>query len=181
VYGFPFVPPVAARELAAQKAHWEHTGGGLLEAHLRAEVADGRRMLYEGAEAVAFVPVCARYPYEVWIAPRKPAALLPELGDAQRADLARALKIVLMKYDRLWERPMPYLLVLHQAPTDERPHPEAHVHLELYPAHHLPGRRKVAGSTELGAGVFSAEALPEDTARQLREVKAEVDEDVQPT
>ena len=86
-------------------------------------------MLYAGAHAVAFVPVCARYPYEVlgradrgrWRASR-------DLDDAQRADLARALKTVLLKYDGLWQRPFPYLMAWYQAPTDGQPHPEAHLH-----------------------------------------------------
>jgi UDPglucose--hexose-1-phosphate uridylyltransferase len=174
IYGFPFVPPVAARELASQREHLQRTGRGLLADHIQAEITDGRRMLYAGPGAVAFVPVCARYPYETWIAPRRSAALLTELDDGERADLARALKTVLMKYDGLWQRPFPYLMVLHQAPTDGRPHPEAHVHVEIYPPYRMPGRLKYAASTEMGAGVFSGDTRPEDTARDLQEVRVDV-------
>jgi UDPglucose--hexose-1-phosphate uridylyltransferase len=174
IYGYPFIPPVAARELAAQKAHRDRTGRGLLDAHIQAEVQDGRRLLYAGPDAVAFVPVCARYPYEVWIAPRRPAPLLTDLDAGERADLARALKTVLMKYDGLWQRPFPYLLVLHQAPTDGQDHPEAHVHVELYPPYRMPGRLKYAAATEMGAGVFSVDAYPEDKARELQDVRVDV-------
>jgi UDPglucose--hexose-1-phosphate uridylyltransferase len=174
IYAFPFVPPVAARELAAQRAHLDRTGRGLLAEHIDAEVRDGRRMIYRGAEVVAFVPVCARYPYEVWIAPRAAVPLLPELDDPQRDDLARALKTVLMKYDRLWNRSFPYMLVIHQAPTDGEPHPEAHVHIELYPPYRMPGRLKYAASTEMGAGVFSGDTRPEDKARELQDVAVDV-------
>ena len=27
-----------------------------------------------------------------------------------------------------------YVLIFHQAPTDGAPHPEAHLHIEIYPA-----------------------------------------------
>jgi UDPglucose--hexose-1-phosphate uridylyltransferase len=175
IYAFPFVPPVAARELAQQSEHWRRTGRGLVAQHIEAELADGERIVYAGPESVAFVPVCARYPYEVWIAPRRPAERLPDLSAAERADLARALKTVLMKYEAMWRRPFPYLMVVHQAPTDGAPHPEAHVHVELLPAYRMPGRLKYAAATEIGAGVFSADARPEDNARELRAVDVDVD------
>jgi UDPglucose--hexose-1-phosphate uridylyltransferase len=174
IYGFPFVPPVAARQLAQQEEEWRRTGRGLIGQHIEAELADGQRIVYAGPEAVAFVPVCARYPYEVWIAPRRAAARLPELSDAERADLARALKTVLMKYEGMWSRPFPYILIVHQAPTDGASHPEAHVHVELLPAYRMPGRLKYAAATEVGAGVFSADVLPEDSARELRAVDVDV-------
>ena len=40
--------------------------------NVRSELESGARMLYRGEHVVAFVPVCARYPYEVWIAPIEP-------------------------------------------------------------------------------------------------------------
>ena len=75
-------------------------------------------MLYEGTHAVAFVPVCARYPYEVWVAPVVP---VPDFTDSRTSSapiFARALKTVLLKYDGLWQRPFPYLMAWYQAPTD---------------------------------------------------------------
>src|SRR5262249_28199256 len=72
IYAYPFVPPVAARELAIQRAYRALHGRGLFEDQIRAELGDGRRVLYASALVVAFVPVCARYPYEVWIAPVRP-------------------------------------------------------------------------------------------------------------
>jgi UDPglucose--hexose-1-phosphate uridylyltransferase len=174
IYGYPFVPPIALRELAAQQAHLEATGRGLLADHLADEVADGRRIIYRDEGVVAFVPVCARYPYEVWIAPRRAAPRLPDLAEAERDGLARALKSVLMKYDRLWNQPFPYILVVHQAPTDGQPHPEAHVHIEIYPAYRMPGRLKYAAASEVGSGTFTADSHPEDKARELQDVAIEI-------
>jgi UDPglucose--hexose-1-phosphate uridylyltransferase len=171
VYAYPFVPPIAARELAEQRAHLERHGRGLLEDHVRAELEDGRRVLYAGSRAAAFVPACARYAYEIWIAPRRPAPSLPALDAEERADLARAIKTALLKLDGLWGAPMPYVAVVHQAPTDGKPHPEAHVHLEIYPAYRLPGRLKHLAGSEVGAGVFTADTLPEAKAAELRAVE----------
>ena len=176
IYAYPFVPPVAARELAEQRRYLDAHGRGLLEDHLRAEEAEGsHRFLYGGAHVVALVPVCARYPYEVWVAPRRGAASLADLTVEERADFARALKTVLLKYDGLWKRPFPYIMVFHQAPTDGAPHPEAHVHLEFSPAYRMPGRLKYLAGSEMGAGVFTADTLPDDKAAELRAVEVHLD------
>ena len=176
IYAYPFVPPIAARELAEQGRYFGAHGRGLLEDHLRAEEADGpQRFLYGGAHVVALVPVCARYPYEVWIAPRRASASLADLTDAERHDFARALKTVLLKYDGLWKRPFPYIMVFHQAPTDGAPHPEAHVHVEIYPAYRMPQRLKYLAGSEVGAGVFTADTLPDDKAAELRAVEVQLD------
>lgn len=171
IYAYPFVPPIPARELDQQRQYFERHGRSLLEDHIRAELDDGaRRVLYDG-EVVAFVPACARYPYEVWIAPRRAAASLADLTPSERSHFARALKTVLLKYDGLWNRPFPYIMVIHQAPTDNQPHPEAHVHLEFYPAYRMPGRLKYLAGSEIGAGVFTADTLPDEKAAELRAVE----------
>ena len=121
------------------------------------------------------MPICARYSYEVWIAPVRPAASFAALSRAERHDLARALKTVLLKYDGLWHQPFPYVLVVHQAPTDGADHPEAHLHIEIYPAYRLPGRLKYLAGSELGAGVFTADTEPEVKVRELQAVEVQVD------
>lgn len=171
VYAYPFVPPVAARELEQQRHELQADGTGLLRQLVQAEIADGARLVFGGARVAAFVPVCARYPYEVWIVPVRPASSLADLDREERAELARALKTVLLKYDGLWSRPFPYIMVVHQAPTDGATHPEAHVHFELYPAYRLPGRLKYLAGSEIGAGVFTADTLPEEKAAELRAVQ----------
>jgi UDPglucose--hexose-1-phosphate uridylyltransferase len=170
IYAYPFVPPIPARELASQRAHLEQHGVGLVEQLVRRELEDGRRVLYDGPEVVAWVPVCARYAYEVWVAPKRAAPTLADLTEAEQADLARALKTVILKYDGLWSAPFPYVMVVHQAPTDGDPHPEAHVHFEFYPPYRAPGRLKYLAGTEIGTGTFAADTLPEEKAAELRAV-----------
>ena len=175
LYAYPFVPPVPARELEQQRAYFEQHGRGLIEDFIAREVSEGVRMLYDGSDAAAFMPICARYSYEVWVAPRRPAPSLAALTSSERRDFARAMKTVLLKFDALWQRPFPYILAFHQAPTDGREHPEAHVHAEFYPAYRMPGRLKYLAGSEIGAGVFTADTLPEQKAAELRRVIVDVD------
>ncbi|RYY59115.1 MAG: galactose-1-phosphate uridylyltransferase, partial [Comamonadaceae bacterium] len=118
IYAYPVVPPVPARMAQVAAEHHAKHGRGPLDMLVEAERATGERVVYEGPHAIAFVPPCARYPYEVWVAPIRPVQGFAELEAPERADLARALKTVLLKYDGLWQRPFPYLMAWYQAPTD---------------------------------------------------------------
>ncbi|TAK22831.1 MAG: galactose-1-phosphate uridylyltransferase [Chloroflexota bacterium] len=171
IYAYPIVPPIPANELANQRYYFERVGRGLLEDFIASDTADGERTLYASDAAVAFVPSCARYTYEAWIAPRKAAAYLHSLDPTIRRECARALKTTLLAYDGLWNRPMPYLLIFHQAPTDGLSHPEAHVHIEIYPAYRTRDRLKYLAGTEMGAGFFTSDSLPEAKAAELRAVE----------
>jgi UDPglucose--hexose-1-phosphate uridylyltransferase len=176
IYAYPFVPPIPARALHHERSFFGATGGTLLERMVADELGSGRRVLYDGLQVAAFVPVCARYPYEVWIAPRHRVASVADLDPAGRRDFARALKTVLLKYDAMWDRPFPYIMALYQAPTDApaAAYPEAHLHLELYPAYRMPDRLKYLAGSEIGAGVFTADMDPDDMAAALQSVRVAV-------
>ena len=75
-------------------------------------------MLFENASAVAFLPYFARYAYECYVAPKETHASLATMSAGERRDLAAALKSLLVRYDNLWQMSFPYVLTLHQAPTD---------------------------------------------------------------
>ncbi len=171
IYAYPVVPPVPARMQEVALAHHARTGQGPLATLIAAERREGARLLYEGPHAVAFVPVCARYPYEVWVAPVRNASGFADLAPDERDDLARALKTVLCKYDDLWQRPLPYLMAWYQAPTDGESHPEWHLHAQLYPPYRTRDRLKYLAGTEIAAGLFAMDALPEDKARELQQVE----------
>lgn len=174
IYAYPVVPPVPALlQRTALEYHAAHQRG-LLADLIQRERSAGERILYEGPHAVAFVPVCARYPYEVWIATIAPVASLPELTAAERLDLARALKTVLLKYDGLWDRPFPYLMAWYQAPSDGEAHPEAHLHAEFYPPCRSRDKLKYLAGTEIAAGLFAMDALPEEKARELQAVEVRI-------
>jgi UDPglucose--hexose-1-phosphate uridylyltransferase len=174
IYAYPVVPPVPARMQQVSREHFERHGRGPLAALVEAERESKERMLYEGPHAVAFVPVCARYPYEVWVTTIEPVEGLAQLGEEERRDLANALKTVLLKYDGLWERPLPYLMAWYQAAVDGQPHPEAHLHAQLYPPYRTRDRLKYLAGTEIAAGFFAMDALPEEKAKELQQVKASV-------
>ncbi|NJP08241.1 MAG: galactose-1-phosphate uridylyltransferase [Leptolyngbyaceae cyanobacterium RU_5_1] len=175
IYAYPFVPPVPAQMGACQLEHYQQHQRGLLQDLIQNEIADQQRILYQDEWAIAFVPVCARYPYEVWIAPIQPVATFWDLSPEQRSGLAKALKTVTLKYDGLWHRPFPYLMAWFQAPVNGEPHPEWHLHAEFYPPYRSSDRLKYLAGTELAAGLFANDALPEEKAKELQAIAIELE------
>ena len=170
IYGYPFVPPRPKKELEAARAHRREHGACLHCALLAEEHADGRRILHKGEHFTAFVPFYAHYPYEVHVYARRCVPSLAHLDEDERRDLARTLKRLLTGYDALWGFSLPYMMVMHQAPTDGEDHEGvAHFHVEFYPPNRTAEKLKYLAGSETGAGAFIVDVLPEDTAAELRE------------
>lgn len=168
IYGYPAIPPRARQELDAGRAHLDRTGRCLFCDILARELVDGSRVVRQGSSFVAVVPFAARWPFEVHILARHHVTDLVGLTDDERAELARQLVDVLDAYDVLFAAPLPYVLVVHQSPTDGGEwRAVSHLHLELMPLQRTSDRLKVMAGSELGAGVFVSEMSPEEAARRL--------------
>ncbi len=169
IYGYPFIPPIPEKELEAAKDYHRETGSFLHEDLLAAEHEDGRRVVAKNENFTAFVPFYAHYPYAVHVYSRRPAPSIADLSRDERGDLARILKQVLSGYDELFGFSLPYVMAMHQAPTDGKDYTgTAHFHIEFYPPNRTRDKLKYLAGSEVGAGAFVMDALPEDTAARLR-------------
>ena len=68
------------------------------------------------------------------------------------AVLAEALRTVLVKYDNLWRMPFPYVMPLHNAPTEGGDHSGFHFHIEFHPPLRKPDLLKYLAGPEIGGG-----------------------------
>ncbi len=170
IYGYPFIPPVIETELASCRSHLEKTGRNLLLDIVAEELADGRRIVLENESFVAYIPFFARYPYEVHITARRPGKVcLPDFTGEERLDLARTLKSVLVAYDGLWGFSLPYIMVMHQRPTDGGEYGGYYqFHIEFYPPFRTKDKLKYLAGSEAGAGAFINDTLAEEKAQELR-------------
>jgi UDPglucose--hexose-1-phosphate uridylyltransferase len=167
VYGYPFLPPVAELELRADA----RLGGCATCALVREELGDGRRLVYESEEVVAYVPYAARWAYEAHVVMRRHRASLLECEAGELSELALALRGLVRGYDTLFERPFPYVMVVHQAPTGAVPEglvAGGHVHVEFYPPLRTADKLKYLAGSEQGGGTFIADTVPEESAAALR-------------
>jgi len=172
VYATNFVFRTIELEAQACAEHHTEHGRTLLQDIIAAEVDDGRRLLVQRGAALSFVPYFARYPYETYVAPHDAHASVAELSPAELDDFAAALRETLIRMENLWRMPFPYVMVLHQAPTDGARHPGFHFHVEIHPPLRKPGLLKYLAGPEIGGGNFLNDTSPEEKAAELRAVSA---------
>jgi UDPglucose--hexose-1-phosphate uridylyltransferase len=168
IYAYPFVPPHIARELEMSREHEVNLGRCLMCDIVVEERHDGRRIVADNDSFVAFVPFSARWPFEVHVCSLRHVQTLADLDDREQRDLASILKAVLVAYDRLFDKPFPYVMAIHQRPTDGQRYDYYHFHIEFYPPLRSADRLKYLAGSEIGAGMFINDTLPEETASRLR-------------
>jgi UDPglucose--hexose-1-phosphate uridylyltransferase len=167
IYGYPFLPPVPKLERAADA---RLQGCAPCEL-LRRELSDGRRIVYENESVAAYVPYAARWPYETHVVIRRHRPSLLDCDPVELRLLAECLQTLTRGYDALFAKPFPYVMVVHQAPTDGCS--DGHLHVEFYPPMRTATKLKYPAGSEQGGGTFVGDTLPEDSAAALREAIAD--------
>jgi UDPglucose--hexose-1-phosphate uridylyltransferase len=168
IYAYPFIPPVVANELARCREHLEETGRCLICDIVDREKEFERRVVAENDSFLAAVPFFAGYPYETHIYSKLHTNALTDFGPHERRDLAVILKQVLTAFDGLFDRSFPYIMSIHQRPTDGNDHSYYHFHIEFYPPMRSRDKLKFLAGSEAGAGMFINDTLPENKAAELR-------------
>lgn len=171
VYAYPDVPPRVSARLDAAARYLEQHGSCVQCDVVQAELADGRRVVLRTDDVVAYVPFASRFPYEVQIATSAHCQTLSDASPALRDQLAEVLHAVLVGYDRLFDQSLPYVLAVHQRPVGAGDWDGiSHLHLEIAPPHRTADRLKYLAGSELAAGAFITDVLPEDAAAAMRAV-----------
>jgi UDPglucose--hexose-1-phosphate uridylyltransferase len=172
IYATNFVFKTIEIELSASHRYEKENGRGLFEDIIDAEQRDGRRILYEDDWVIAFVPYFARYAYEVYVAPKRRVAHVFDLADDETTSLAAALRDVTIRFDNLWQTAFPYVMPLHQAPTDGGDYRSFHLFVAFHPPLRQPGLLKYLAGPEIGGGNFLSDSAPEAKAAELRALSA---------
>lgn len=127
------IPNEPRKEQEHQRAHAKQRNSCLLCDYLALEKKEGTRIVCENDDFLALVPFWAVWPFETLLLTKSHARDLSALSDAARSNLADILKRLTTRYDNLFEVSFPYSMGFHQAPTDNEPHREWHLHAHFYP------------------------------------------------
>lgn len=116
IWANSFLPNEIATKEQNLKAYFDKHGSNLLLDYVNAEQKDGARTVVETEYWLAVVPYWAAWPFETMLLPKVHVRRFDELNDAQRNDLAVAIKKLTTKYDNLFECAFPYSMGWHFAP-----------------------------------------------------------------
>jgi UDPglucose--hexose-1-phosphate uridylyltransferase len=157
VYALPFVPAQVARERERFGAYATRTmGGNLLGDLVQEEVRRRERIVAIDEEAVLMAPYASRLPFQLLLAPRRPAARFEDEGPTGAALLHDALS----RLARRFGSPPPLNLWVRTAPPGAE---HFGWRIDIQPRlTHLAG-------LEMGAGVHLNIVAPELAAAELRD------------
>jgi len=159
-----FVPTIVADEAKAAKSYYSkkyRCPWCDYIARTGAKGVEKKRVALKTEHSIAITANAPRFPYEVWLMPRRHVADFSSLTSDEALDFCAALKELLAKASSIG----PYNFVLHQAPKGASKY--YHFHLEL-----MPRVSKHAGY-ELGEGVFIIIASPETAAKFYKSKSAQ--------
>ena len=168
IYATNFVFKTIETEARVSQTYLGQTGRVLFQDIIAAEQEAGTRIIAENESAIAFMPYFARYAYEVFVAPKKTHQGIATLSADEVLDFASVLKDVLVRFDNLWQMSFPYVMPLHQAPTDGGDYSGFHFHIEFHPPLRKPDLLKFLAGPEVGGGNFLSDTSPEEKAAELR-------------
>jgi len=168
IYATNFVFKTIETEARVSQRYLAETGRILFQDIIETERSDGRRIVVENDSAIAFIPYFARYAYEVFVAPKQIHPSLASLSPDELSDFGEVLRTILIKFDNLWGMPFPYVMPLHQAPTDGGDYSGFHFHIEFHPPLRRRNLLKFLAGPEIGGGNFLSDTSPEEKAAELR-------------
>ncbi len=133
IWANSFLPNEAAREQETQLAYWRQRGRPMLVDYVEKEQARGERTVVETEHWLAVVPYWASWPFETLLLPKRHVLRFPDLSEAERTDLALALKQLTSRYDNLFQCSFPYSMGWHGAPFDGEENAHWQLHAHFYP------------------------------------------------
>jgi UDPglucose--hexose-1-phosphate uridylyltransferase len=116
IWALDTLPNEPAKEDVHQLRYWEEKGSPLLLDYAEREVEKQERIVVENKHWLAVVPFWAVWPFETLLLPRRHVLRLPDLVHDERDALAEILKLLLTRYDNLFEISFPYSMGWHGAP-----------------------------------------------------------------
>ena len=167
----PVNPKRVKEELAGAHQYFQYHERCIFCDLIKQELESKERIILDIDGFIAITPFATRFPFEVWILPKKHSCDFTALDPSMRLDLGRIIKKVLLKLKKGLNDP-PYNYILHTAPFRRAKEgywktidQDYHWHIEI-----MPRLTRVAGF-EWGTGFYICPLTPEAAAKFLREVE----------
>ncbi len=169
----PITPRYVKLELANARQYFIEKERCIFCDLIRQELSYGERVVTENEHFVTIMPFASRFPFEVWLLPRKHYSKFSEMNEEETKHCARMLKDILTRLKKTLYDP-PYNYVVHTAPNivtrPGRPdywgtiQYDFHWHIEIIP------RLTSTAGFEWGSGLYINPTPPEEAAKYLREI-----------
>lgn len=172
LYAYSFIPAKIGEELNNSKKYFKANGVSIFHDLNREEKKHKKRMVYENGSFLAYIPYFTDYPFGVFISHKKLKGNISNFSKKECADLADALKKITAGFDKIYDRPFPYMMCIHQTPVNDKKYADAEkyysFHIEFYPPLRAKDKIKWYAGSEMGAGAAANPLDVDECAAILR-------------
>jgi UDPglucose--hexose-1-phosphate uridylyltransferase len=165
VIGLPVFPGQVRGRMEEAMRYYDSEGACVFCRMAEVERRAGTRIVAENGSFTAFIPYAALSPFHLWILPLRHEAGFHEITDGEKEALGALLRTVLRKLYGGLNNP-DFNLMIRSGPADAPALKYFHWYLSIVP------RLAKAAGFELGSGMYINTALPEESARFLRDAPA---------
>ena len=161
----PMIPKNVLEEIEGARDYFNYKERCIFCDIIRQEMHEKERIICENKYYIALCPYVSRFPFEVWIMPKKHNIHFCQMAKDELPELARILKEALLRLKITLSDPA-YNYIIHTAPVNTaEPEEGYHWHFEI-----MPKLTRVAGF-EWGTGFYIVSTPPELAAKYLKGAK----------
>ncbi|MBI4743912.1 MAG: galactose-1-phosphate uridylyltransferase [Actinobacteria bacterium] len=164
LFATPLIPAKVLEELAFSEEYYKKYKSCLYCDVIEREKSEQVRVVLENECFIAFCPYASRFPFEIYLLPKRHLSLFEDISKREESQLALIMKELFTRLNYALDNP-PYNYFIHVSPANTTP-PFYHWHIEI-----IPRLSSTMGGFEWGTGIFINSVKPEDAACVLRDVK----------
>ncbi|MCD6194884.1 galactose-1-phosphate uridylyltransferase [bacterium] len=163
IFSSSVLPSRIRKELKGAQRYFQKEKRCVFCSLVAEELRKGERVILENKDFVAFTFFAARFPFEIWILPKKHRNYFEKMNKSKRVSLAEIFSSVLKILDKKLGDP-DFNFFIHTTPAKEAGAENYyHWHIEILP------RLSKFGGYELGGGIVVDVVSPEKAAWFLRQ------------
>lgn len=163
IVALPMVPKNVMEEIKGAHSYFEYRDRCIFCDMIRQEMQENERIILENKYFVSFCPFVSRFPFEIWITPKRHNGYFCNMSGEEIPALATILKDTITRVKSVFPN-VSYNFILHSSPINGDGGVEGyHWHIEF-----MPKLTRVAGF-EWGSGFYVVSTPPELAARYLRD------------
>ncbi len=169
----PIIPKRVSEEIIGSLEYFNYKSRCVFCDVIREEKRFGSRVVYENASFISICPFASRFPFELWLLPKRHMAGYTMMTQQETVELAECLSMTMKKLAGALGDPQ-YNWMIHSEPNpamQRSPWPDLHAHYHWH-FEIIPKLTRIAGF-EWGTGIYINPTPPEEAAGFLREVETE--------
>lgn len=161
IFASSIVPEQIKKELSGSERYYELNGECVFCTMVEHEIEEQVRLIYQNENFIAITFYAARFPFEIWILPKKHESVFEKISTQSIDQLADCLATSLKLLNLTLKNP-DLNFFIHSLPTTSESADYYHWHLEITP------RVTRYGGFEIGGGTIIDVVSPEQAAGFLR-------------